>query len=211
MIVTLDGQRLADGFQDQATLGEIAECVRTTHLHGRVLAGIWLNGERLLAESLESGLAAVPPPDCQIDLESGSAEAIVAEAFGSLVAQLDQGGEETSGLLGLLQKGHLAGAASQFGAFVSLWQDLVRTVAEGGQLLGRDLLSERYEDRTIGEHLQTLSGRLREIRDAFRARDTVLLADLMEFEMPAQYSAWREIARRLHDVVLVNTPSAAVS
>ncbi len=210
MIVTLDGRRLSEPVPTGATLAQIAERVRSVHLNGRVLVGIVLNGERLVSEQLEAGLGAVPAPDCQIDFESSEAEAIVADAFENLVEQLERGGEEARGLTGLLQKGHLAGAAAQFGAFVSLWQDLVRAVAEGGQLLGRNLLEERWEDRTVGERLQELSGRLRELRDAFAARDTVLLADLMEFEMPGQYESWRGIATRLRDLLRANAPSVGV-
>jgi hypothetical protein len=49
----------------------------------------------------------------------------------------------------------------------------------------------------IGRHFETLAHKLRDVRDAFDSRDYVLLADVLEFEMPETCRRWSGLLEAL--------------
>ena len=56
--------------------------------------------------------------------------------------------------------------------------------------MGEDLAARPVEGTSLSDHFGTLAQKLRDVRDAFDARDFVLLADILEFEMPEVCLQW---------------------
>ena len=77
------------------------------------------------------------------------------------------------------------------------WHTCQQAIAECSGLLGRDLTAVECAGRPVREHLDGLADKLRELRDAFEARDMVLVADLIQFEMPDICQAWQGILNEL--------------
>jgi hypothetical protein len=68
-------------------------------------------------------------------------------------------------------------------------------------LVGRNLLQVSIESGTVADCLADLVERLRDLRDALEARDLVLLADLMQYEIPELCKKWKGLLLSLAESV----------
>lgn len=201
MLVTLDGRRLDDRFSPAAALHELIDQVRAAHLPDRLVVGVAINGRELIDEELRAQLAAPIEAGAQIDLESGDARQVAADALRDAAAQLDAAADEQVSIADTLQAGSTADAVQQFSAVLGTWHGCRQTLTESAALLRIRLEHTNVGGRSIGLHLVELVGRLRELRDAFDARDFVLLADLLRHEMPGLCRTWAERLRELADSI----------
>lgn len=201
MLVTLDGRRLDDRFSPAAALHELIDQVRAVHLPDRLVVGVAINGRELIDDELHARLAAPIEAGAQIDLESGDAGQVAADALRDTAAQLEAAADEQVSIADALQAGSTADAVQQFSAVLGTWHGCRQTLTEAAALLRIRLEHTNLGGRPAGEHLVELVGKLRELRDAFDARDFVLLADLLRHEMPGLCRAWAERLRELAESI----------
>jgi hypothetical protein len=201
MIVTLDGQCLEADFTSADTLQALIDRVRAEHLPDRLVVSIAVNGQLLLPEDLDARLSQPPAPQDQVDLESGDPRAIVADALRQAAEQLAAAGQAQQEVADQLNAGQVAEALERVGELVGVWQAGQQVVVRCCALLGEDLTAVEYGGRPIREHLGELAEKLRELRDAFEARDMVLLADLLHYEMPPLCETWHGLFTHLADTI----------
>ncbi|MEP0847628.1 MAG: hypothetical protein HRF50_12530 [Phycisphaerae bacterium] len=206
MLVTLDGRRLDDRFSPAAALHELIDQVRAVHLPDRLVVGVAINGRELIDDELQARLAVPIEAGAQIDLESGDARQVAADALRDSAAQLEAAADEQVQIADTLQAGSTSDAVQQFSAVLDTWHGCRRTLTETAALLRMRLEHTNIGGRPVGEHLVELVNKLRELRDAFDARDFVLLADLLRHEMPGLCRSWakrlRELAEYIADGVI---------
>jgi hypothetical protein len=104
----------------------------------------------------------------------------------------------------------MSDAMRRFGGFLVAWQTCQQTIGECSRLLGQDLTAVQCDGRAVREYVAGLADQLRAMREAFEARDTVLLADLLQYEMPDTYQTWQRVLTHLAMVVgsgVGNTPA----
>lgn len=201
MIVTLDGERLDLHAAPECTLQNMVDRVRRERLADRLVVGVAINGEPIVDEALQLRLAA-PMADCeQLDLQSGEPHGIIADAFRTVAAALDEAGRSAVETAEQLNAGRTAEAVRRFGDIVQVWQNCRDAIVHGSALLGRDLATENAAGRPVAEHLQELVTRLSELRDCLNNRDFVLLADLAHYELPALCETWRSVLEQLADTI----------
>jgi hypothetical protein len=205
MIVTLDGQRLEADFAAVDTLQALIDRVRVEHLRDRLVVSIAVNGHVLLPEDLDTRLSQPPAAEDQVDLESGDPRAIAADALRHAAEQLAAAGRAQQEVADQLNAGQVAEALGRVGESVCVWQTSQQVIVRCCGLLGEDLTACEYEDRPIREHLSELTEKLRELRDAFEARDMVLLADLLHYEMPSLCETWDALLSHLADGIAAHT------
>ncbi len=201
MIVTLDGQRMAADFASADTLQALIDRVRAEHLPDRLVVSVAVNGQLLLPEDLDARLSQPPAPQDQVDLESGDPRAIVADALRQAAEQLAAAGRAQQEVADQLNAGQVAEALGRVGELVGVWQAGQQVIVRCCALLGEDLTAVEYGDRPIREYVSELAEKLRELRDAFEARDMVLLADLLHYEMPPLCETWHGLLTHLADAV----------
>ncbi len=201
MIVTLDGQRMEADFASADTLQALIDRVRAEHLPDRLVVSVAVNGQLLLPEDLDARLSQPPAPQDQVDLESGDPRAISADALRQAAEQLAAAGQAQQEVADQLNAGQVAEALERVGELVGVWQAGQQVVVRCCALLGEDLTAVEYGDRPIREHFSELAEKLRELRDAFEARDMVLLADLLHYEMPPLCDTWHGLLTHLADAV----------
>ena len=201
MIVTLDGQRMEADFASADTLQALIDRVRAEHLPDRLVVSVAVNGQVLLPEDLDARLSRPPAPQDQVDLESGDPRAIVADALRQAAEQLAAAGQAQQEVADQLNAGQVTEALERVGELVGVWQAGQQVVVRCCGLLGEDLTAVEYGGRPIREHFSELAEKLRELRDAFEARDMVLLADLLHYEMPPLCQAWYGLFTHLADTI----------
>jgi hypothetical protein len=209
MIVTLDGCRLEDDYTPGCTLQAVIDRVRDQRLNDRLVISVAVNGEHFVGGDLEEGLMQRLSAEDQVDLESGDRFAIAADALRNLAGELAEVGRLQPMLADQLDAGDAEGAVREVGEFVRTWSACGTAVVQCSGLVGRDLTAVELDGRCVGLMVQDLVTKLRALRDALDARDLVMLADLMHYELPPLCEEWQSALLRLADEVERQTPAPA--
>jgi len=196
MIVTLDGERLKGAFPDE-TLQALVEEVRRARLGDRLVVSVTLDGQLLLDQELTERLNEPVGDVNHVELISADPHELVSSALREVAEQLESAAENEAVVANQLQSGEMPEAAAAFSEFLQVWQACQRTIVGCSGLLGKDLTTMHSGGKPIRAHLDSLTDKLRELRDAFEARDTVLLSDLFQYEMPQTCRTWQDILNEL--------------
>jgi hypothetical protein len=204
MIVTLDGQRVDANLTRGATLKDLIEQIRTAHLSDRLVVSVAVDGQVLEDAELTTELGEPVRPDTQVDLESADRAVLVSETFLGLAAEFERGGSELAQAADRLNGGESA-AISDIGEFMRLWQTAYRALSQCSELLHRDLLACRHNGSTVRESLTDMVAKLTQVRDALEARDIVLQADLVRYELPVLAKTWQKLLMELAGQIETST------
>lgn len=201
MIVTLDATPLADTFNADDTLQALIDDVRESQLGDRIVVGVTVDDRALVDNELNARLAAPLCDVNSVELISADRRELARDALYEAAEQLAAAGAEHSTIADHLQAGRQVEAVNGFAQFLTAWQVCQRVLLECSSLLGRDLTQADCGGAPMHKHLDGLADKLREMRDAFEARDTVLLADMVRYEMPEICQAWRTHLQKLGDTL----------
>jgi hypothetical protein len=136
-----------------------------------------------------------------VDLESGSAAAVAGGALRGLAAEFGAAGPLLADIAERLNSGDVAAAIRDVGAFVALWQACHRALPQCSALCRQNLLDTQYDGHPLEDDLNELVEKLTEVRAALEARDTVMLADLVRYELAPLAQTWQHILNQLADQV----------
>ena len=199
MIVTLDGRRIDREFTPGCTLQTLIDELRGDLCDGRLVVSVAVDGHDCDESELEDRLTQPLGAEAQVDLESGDRCALSVAALRYIGMELRDAGQRQADVADQLNAGQTAEAVGQIGEFVQTWQTCRTAVVQCSGLLGRNLTEETFNGQTVERWLADLVQRLREVRDALDARDMVLLADLIHYEMPALCETWHNLLMSLAD------------
>ena len=201
MIVTLDGERLDRIFPASDSLQTLIDEVRRAYLGDRMVVSVAFDGRQLLDQELSDKLGKQLERVTRVDLTSADRYELVSAALHEVARDLDKSAAEQAAVADKLSAGVMSEAVSAFGEFLQVWQTCQKAIGECSGLLGEDLTRMRSSDKSVRDHLDVLADKLRELRDAFEAQDTVLLSDLFQYEMPDTCRAWRDILNEMADAI----------
>ncbi len=197
MIVTLDGRRVGSELSAAESLQQLIYRTQERCAPGRLIVGVVLDGQSCAGESLAARLPQPLANIGQVDLESATPAATVAEAFTYLGEQFEAQAAEQAECADLLSTGRAAEAIARLSGFIAVWQQCGAALEQARRVLGRDLSKTEWAGRTVGERLGELAARLEELRQALAARDLVMLGDTLRYELSPQCLEWSELLHRL--------------
>lgn len=192
MIVTVDGERLG-GILPSHTLQALVDAVRQDHLDGRLVVSVMLDGHQLLDQELSQRLSGSVEGVHHVELISADPRELVSTALRETAGQLGLAADGQAAVADRLRSGEMSEASAGFAEFLQVWQTCQRTIGDCSGLLGEDLTAMQAGGKPIREHLDGLVDKLRQVRDAFEAHDTVLLSDLFQYEMPETCQHWQQL------------------
>ena len=207
MIVTVDGVRLGGPFPSH-TLQALIDEVRQTHLGDRLVVSVMLDGQQLLDQELSERLSGSVGEVNHAELISADPRELVSTALRETAGQLALAADDQPAVADRLRSGEMSEATAGFGEFLQVWQTCQRTIGDCSRLLGQDLTTMQSGGKSIREHLDGLVDKLRQLRDAFEARDTVLLSDLFQYEMPETCRHWQQLLDDLATSIAAGAGSA---
>jgi len=178
--------------------------LRTELPGSRLIVSVAVDGQLCDEDELEKALPRPLEPDAQIDLESADRCAVAVAALRSVARELGDIRPRLAQLTEELQAGQIVEAVRQVGQLVQVWQRCRDVLLQSGSLRGCDLTELIFSDRPLREHLLELAAKLRGIRDALDARDMVLLADLLHYEMPPLCQLWHDLLLAVADQIAEN-------
>lgn len=208
MIVTLDGRRLPDTFATEATLQNVIDQVRDTHLKDRLVISVAVDGRVLGDDELTANMECQMPDAAQVELQSSTPSELATAALRGLAAEFADADVRLADIAERLNSADVATAIRDVGVFVSLWQTCNRALSQCSALLNTDLLGAEYEGQPARARLTELVDKLTAVRNALEASDVVLLADLVRYELPPLAQTWQAILNRLADhAAVVESPA----
>jgi hypothetical protein len=190
MIVTLDGNRIAPECSPAATLQCLVDQVSGSLSSDRLVVGIARDGQDLVDDRLEAALLEPLDDGMQVDLSTADRRELAAGALRHVSAQIAQVGEQQPRIAAQLTGGDAPRAIQQFSGFLEVWQTSQRTLAQCCHILKTNLALHEFQGQPVTAHLSELAVKLREVRQALEATDMVLLADLLEYELPSTCRHW---------------------
>ena len=193
MIVTLDGRRIDHDLTPGCSLQALIDNMRDELPAGHLVVSVAVNGREFGENDLIDELSQPLDTEDQVDLESGDRLALSADALCGVAEQLTETGRLQPEIADQLNAGQVAQAVGRISEFVQTWQACQNAVVQCSGLVGRDLTQEQFAGRSIENYLGELVERLRDIRDALDARDMVLLADLIHYEVPDLCQTWHDL------------------
>ena len=152
-----------------------------------------VNGCVLRDADLDTGLEQPVAADAQVDLHSADRLALVRDALRGLALEFEQASSGQTEIADRLASGDVATAMRDVSTFIGLWRTCTRALAECSKLLNEDLTRYEHNGHTVQTALEDLIGRLRDMREALDARDTVLLADIVRYELPPLCQTWQTL------------------
>ena len=120
-------------------------------------------------------------------------------------------GEVRSHLPGIIQKiksvseeiqsGNLVGGYKMLGSCAEMMNLIVRVVEEVRALMGIEMSALETTDTSATKLLEDVRDVLKETKQALDSRDTVTVADLMEYELAPKINGWDKVLDRLIEKV----------
>jgi len=198
MQARLDGQQLelsvADGEKLEALLAEANQVVAE---QGRAVVSIQCDGQEVGAEALTAALSKPLNEFQRVELTSAPAkevaEAVLNQA-GALVAETER---NHSDIVELLNEGNTVRGMELLGGSFRLWQQAHDAVTQAVRLGRIQLDQVEVEGVSSVEIINGLKDKLGQIKDALEARDYVMLADILQYELGQTVQSWIALINRL--------------
>lgn len=122
---------------------------------------------------------------------------LVTEAMAQAETSLHRTDEACKDAGRLINQGQTAEGVETLGECLFIWQQVHEAVAKSIQLLKVDPDALAIEGESLTHMLGKPRDILTQVRDALEAKDFVLLADLLLYDLVEQTAQWRAIVDRL--------------
>lgn len=188
-----------------ATLHEALEGVRRENAQGnRAIIGLTCDGRDLLDDALARMLDEPVGSFERVDVRTGSPNRLIAHALSEARETLEAAERDRRELVQLLGAGRQGDAVIMLGSCLGRWWQTNEAVSKSLGLLG--VIGEGAEEAwsQLADALEPVTARLKDIRDAVKSQDYVLLADILEYEFTEVTEAWR----RVIDSVITGLPAS---
>ncbi len=198
MDVYLDGQRCElEGVFPSTVRDVLDEVLPRVRQQGLVVVSIRCDGDEVESEDLERILSEPANRYARLDFVSGTAEELVIDALAHVEAMLMELEPTRSQVLESLQRGHTVEAMQPLQIYLNAWRRANEAVQQSAELLGLDLTILFVEDVPLAEVFARFSEQLRQLKEAFEAKDMVTLADILTYEAEGITRQWLAIIEQV--------------
>ena len=191
-----------EGSPDQ-TVTELAEavCQPTADRQARLIVSLRCDGEEVPQE----GLAAVlESPINRFDRLELLPQPVLALVHGT-ISQASSVFEETTPLrhkcADLLAEGQHDGAMTELSRLCSIWKQVQESVLVCARAMELDLDALRIADVGLPDLIEQVKRQLEDLREALESRDTVLVGDILRYELEEPFDRWQQLLHHLEEEV----------
>ncbi len=203
MRVLLDGAELA--VETPSLRSALETAAATAAANGRVIVEVYADGAPVPAGDLASP-STEPMGASELQLTSADPRSLVAVTLhdaGDAVSQLRA---EQSQAAEAIQSGKIDEAISMLSRVLGVWQAAHDAVEKGAALLAIDLDAMVLElpgggRETVGPRVQSLAGKLGELKRAVVDRDWTALSDTLAYDLDEESAAWASMLHAMGDAV----------
>ena len=208
MQVYLDDELLDPHTDAQTTVGDVVEQVKTQlPTQQRMLVAIRCDGQEVASEKLEDVLASPIGSYAKVELATTSPRQLAVDALEGAAALFGETSGMTREVVELLNQGQTPRAMKLLGSCLDAWNQAGDSVRRTAQLLSLDLDTMQVEQQPLPELFDVLREQLTGVKEAIEGRDYVLLADILQYELPQTAERWERMIHAVRDRVGQAGPS----
>lgn len=163
---------------------------------GRMIVEVELNGRPLLGPELDAAMS-TPLAGAELRLVTADPRELALSALRQVRERLDDARTCQNAAADFLQKDRANDAVKEIGKAMEDWQQTQQAVSFANALLDIDLTQRTFEDAPASEVTNTLIDRLKSLRDLIESRDTVALADSLQYEWSETADQWQRFVDQM--------------
>ncbi len=186
-------KEIKNKYKKCATFGDFIDVLEKDHeKDGNVICGLKINGESIGShDEIELALSNLDFID-EIEVSFEDSRVLVFETMQSLVGYVDQLKDEATKVANYFRTNCEQDGIKSFAEFVSACEWINDTFIEIRSAFSAQKMELRSSSLWHSTE-QTFVSVLKAIAGAFEVKDYVLLADLLQYEIPEVLDHWREV------------------
>jgi len=192
MRVYVDDEPYAFEPGEPVTIGQVAERIKASMPQGeRMLVAIRCDGEEVSAGRLAEVLGEPVDRYGRVDFETGSPRVLAADAVRQAGDMFEEGRGLLEHVVELLNQGQTTRGLELLGNCLNVWNQAGESVRRTAQLIGLGLDAMTVDGQPLPELFAGLREQLNSIKAALEGQDYVLLADILQYELPDSTQRWQ--------------------
>lgn len=180
---------------DMLTL--VSDLNATLRAEGRALVGLSIDGEAVSPEALGERFAGLPAAGRRVEAVSRPIAELVLESLDEIAATLPELPSACRKLAEVFQGENPGEGFEPFEELATIWDHLKARQRMAAEALGISLETLEVKGQLMSAHLAEFNAFLDEAAQALRDGDTVLLGDLLEYELAPRAELERDIMAEL--------------
>jgi hypothetical protein len=196
--VFVDDKKVAEAFPGGGAVEDALHHVQATLCApGQVVVGLRCDGEVISNGAMGAILRKPASSFERLEVFTGDRKALVIDAMGQASACLTETAGECRHVADLLTEGRIAEGAEVLGECLRIWQQIHEGVARSIEMLQLDPAGMAINGEPMVDVISRPKEALLQVRDALRAQDYVLLADLLQYEFQEVTDRWHSILTKI--------------
>lgn len=185
MEVIVDGEKYPLTITSKSKMGDLlAEIDTGLRAHGKAILAVNVDGASVPPDQLQEVLGSKKPSDIsELEIRSATIVSLVKESLGELKEILPELPSACEALAQLFHSETPSEGFEKFEQLAAIWQEVKRQEARIASALDLELETLMLGDSTVAQKDQELNKFLEEVADAIAAQDTVLIGDLLQYEL----------------------------
>jgi len=195
MTIFLDNEPLVlPDVSGDATVAEVVEAAKNKlAAAGSVIVGVRCDSKEVSADQLGDVLGHVANAYERLELLSASPRQTVLNAIGVIRGGFTETIAAAQAAAESISAGKVQEAMEVLAQCATVWARAHSVIVQGGSLLGVRFDELSISNRPIIAWLTEIAEKLRELKGAIESRDTVLLADILRYEMDETLGRWEQM------------------
>ncbi|UCG33328.1 MAG: hypothetical protein JSU68_01610 [Phycisphaerales bacterium] len=164
---------------------------------GRTVIAIYCDGQEVNAEQLTEALAKPLSKFQRVELSSLPASEVAAAVLNQAAALVQETERNQCDIVELLNEGNTVRGMELLAGSFRLWQQAHEAVLQAVRLGRVDLDDVQVEGTPSVDIISGLRDRLAQIKESLEARDYVMLADILQYEIGDTVQRWKSLIAEL--------------
>ena len=198
MEVFVDDKRVDEAFVGDGAVEDALRHVQgNLCTPGQVVIGLKCDGRVVSSGAMAATLGRPAASFNRLEVLTGNKKTLVTDAMGQASACLTETAGGCQHVAELLTGGRIAEGAEALGECLRIWQQIHESVARSIEMLQLDPAGMAINGEPMVELISRPKEALLQVRDALRAQDYVLLADLLRYEFQEVTDRWHSILTKI--------------
>jgi hypothetical protein len=197
MDVLVDGQTHLEITSPATVVEAVGMAVESLRAQGRAVVGVRVNGEDLAPEALSERFADTAAAEVSLELSTRPVLELVLEVLDTMTEMLPELPAACRKLALVFQSEIPEEGYEPFQELAEIWEFVKARQRMAAEALEIDIDTLEVKGQPLREHLRELNSFLEESAQALRDGDTVLLGDLLEYELAPRAELEGEIVSAL--------------
>jgi hypothetical protein len=163
-----------------------------------IIVSLRCDGLQVQADEMESKLKRPVGDFRRVEVLTGTQPQLVCEAMTQAQEALEGTEAELGGIADQLIEGRIIESVQRLADSLTIWQQIHDAVSKSIQMLDLDPQMITVGDQSLVVALRGPKDMLLQVKEALEAKDYVMLADVLQYEIEPAVNTWRAILSEIH-------------